>query len=89
MEIEEPSNPKKPRVSLSDRMEVINLKKNKETDIKVSQSLDLSFSTVNYIWNTYQKTGMVEDIKQSDRPREVSIKQENKANRNISGSSWV
>ena len=33
MEIEEPSTPKKPRVSLSDRMEVIRLKKNKETDI--------------------------------------------------------
>ena len=63
MEIEEPSTPKKPRVFLSDRMEVIRLKKNKETDIKVSQSLYLPFSTVNYIWNKYQKTGMVEDIK--------------------------
>ena len=49
MEIEEPSTPKKPRVSLPARMEVIRLKKNIEIDIKSSHSLDFLLSTVNYI----------------------------------------
>ena len=75
MEIKEPSSPKKPHVSISNLMEVIRIKKYKETDIKVSQSLGLPLSTVNYIWNKFQKTYMIEDIKQSGRPREVSEKE--------------
>ncbi len=42
MEIEEPSNPKKPRVPFSDRLELIRRKKNGETDLRVSQSLALT-----------------------------------------------
>ncbi len=76
MEIEEPSSSKKPRVPLSDRLEIIKMKKNGETDLKVSQSLSLSPSIVNYIWNKFKNTGTVEDIKPTGRPREVHVKEE-------------
>jgi len=77
MERGKPSSQKKRSEPLIDRLEIIRREKNEEkTNLRVSQSLGLSSSTINYIWNKLKKTGMIEDIKKPGRPREVFEREE-------------
>lgn len=76
MEIEDQERKTKPQIPLSDRWEVVHLKRNGLTGPEVSQRLGIPVATCNSIFRKWKEEGIVENKKQPGRPRKVTEEEE-------------